>query len=119
MKKILFFFSVLTVFLFLQGCFAGYHQVYVAYDYDERSWIEDHWVYRFKEQDHFIYRRWYKDRWEDERRANSYWEKINWEKKDRSDRDDGRKYENEKGSEEKRGSKSEKKNGKYTGHGNN
>jgi len=76
--------------------------VVVVSDYDERFWLEDHWVYRFSYGDQFVYRRWYNDRWEDERRESSFWGKIKWERASHNDRDDGRRFENEQNREEKK-----------------
>ena len=106
MKKILFFFSALSVLILFPGCMTGYHSVVVVSDYDERCWLENHWVYRFYESDRWIYRRWYQDRWEEDRREDHFWLKVKWERAARDTRDDGRKYDNDQnrqGKQEKSG----------------
>ena len=80
MKKILFFFSALSILMLIAGCFTENRTASVAYDYDERTWVEDHWVYRFKEQDHWIYKRWYKEKWQEEKHEGRDWERRKWEK---------------------------------------
>jgi|GEM_PF-1423687 len=101
MKKILFLFSAVTVLLLLQGCFSGYHRsVVVIADYDERCWYEGHWVYRIYEGDRWIYRHWYNNRWENDSHQPVYWQSQKWERKAHNERDDGRRYENDKNHEE-------------------
>lgn len=101
MKKTLFAISALSFVFFFPGCAPGRYSTVIVAQYDERCWFEDHWVYRFREGDHWVFRRWFTNRWEDERRESSVWETIKWERKARSDRDDGRVYENENNSAEK------------------
>lgn len=89
-------FSAVAVLALFQGCFAGYQRsTVVVVDYDERCWYDGYWVYRFHEGERFVYRRWYSNRWEEVRREPVYWEKQKWERKSRNDRDDGRRYDND------------------------
>ena len=80
MRKGLLFLSVLSILIFLPGCFSENKPSGVAYDYNERCWIDGHWVYRFKEKDNWIYRHWEKNRWEEEIHKGSSWEQLKWEK---------------------------------------
>ena len=97
MRKFMICLSAISIFVLLQGCAATHHRsaTIVVIDYDERCWLDGHWVYRFREGNHIYYRRWLNNRWEEERREAGYWEKQKWERKFRSDRDDGRRYEHE------------------------
>ena len=95
MKKILFLFAALAGLALFQGCATHYRASYVVTDYDERCWYGDHWVYRFHDGDRVIYRRWHNNSWIEERNEGAFWLRQKWVKKSRSERDDGRRYDDD------------------------
>ena len=74
------------------GCFYRVRPAYREVVYDERCWVNDHWVYRFYANGRWVYRAWRNDRWVEESPGEGYYRKYKWEKHDHNDLDDGRRW---------------------------